>query len=251
MPSYKLLIEYDGTNLVGWQRQAQGYSVQGLLEDAVQQFAHEKVIVWGAGRTDAGVHALGQVAHLGLIKDWTPFRLQQALNHYVRDYNIAVLNVEKVAQDFHARFSALHRSYNYKIVNRYAPLAIEKNRVWRIPQPLDIQIMQQAAKLLLGTHNFSSFRAQECQAQSPVKTLDCLTIHHQNQTIEIYTKARSFLHHQVRNMVGALTWVGLHHWTFDQFEHAFLQRDRRHGAPTAPACGLYFLEAAYPDMVVE
>ena len=246
MPRYKLLIEYDGTNLVGWQRQAQGYSVQGLLEDAVQHFAREKVTVCGAGRTDAGVHALGQVAHLDIIKDWTPFRLQQALNHFTRDYNVAVLHVVKVDQDFHARFSALHRSYVYRIVNRYAPLAIDANRVWRIPQPLDIDTMQRAAHMLLGTHDFSSFRAQECQAQSPVKTLDCLDIHHQNHTLEIYVKARSFLHHQVRNMVGALSWVGLHHWTLDQFTDAFLQRDRRHGAPTAPACGLYFLEAAYP-----
>ena len=245
MPRYKLIIEYDGTGLVGWQRQVEGLSVQGLLEDTLQKFTPVKTTVWGAGRTDAGVHALAQVAHINLAREWVPFRLREAINYHLRPHNIAIIHCEEVDQDFHARFSAQYRCYSYRIINRYAPLTLEKNRAWRIMVPLNIETMQQAAKILIGTHDFTSFRAQECQAHSPVKTLDQLDICYREQRIEAFVKAKSFLHHQVRNMMGALVWVGRGHWTVEQFEQAFLQRDRRHAAPTAPACGLYFVEVGY------
>jgi tRNA pseudouridine38-40 synthase len=245
MPRYKLLIEYDGTPFVGWQKQSEGLSVQGLMERAVQQFAHETPEIFAAGRTDAGVHALGQVAHVDLHASWIPFRLRDALNYYLKPHPIAVLAVEEVDPYFHARFSAQYRAYIYRIFNRYAPLTLDINRAWRIPKPLDVHRMQEAAQLLTGTHDFSAFRASECQASSPIKTLDRLEVHNRFETIEIYAQARSFLHHQVRNLVGALVWVGQGKWTIAQLQRVLMKRNRCHGAPTAPACGLYFLKAVY------
>ncbi len=245
MYRYKICIEYDGTPFVGWQYQPNGISVQGLLRAAVTKFSHEAPEIHGAGRTDAGVHAIGQVAHFDLTQSWTTFRLRDAFNHYLKPHPISVLNVEQVNPDFHARFSAKYRAYAYRIVNRYAPTVLDHQRVWRIPKKLDIFSMQEAAKFLIGTHDFTSFRASECQSNSPIKTLDRLEIRSHQDTIEFYVKARSFLHHQVRNMVGALVWVGQGKWPVEHMQKALLDRNRNHGGPTAPAHGLYFLEAGY------
>jgi len=243
---YRITVEYDGGGFVGWQRQANGPSVQAALEEAVRRFCGEVVLVEGAGRTDAGVHALGQVAHFDLEKETTAGTVMRAVNFHLKPAPVAVLEAEAVADDFHARFSAARRAYLYRIANRRAPLALERGRAWFVPQPLDAEAMHAAAQVLVGRHDFTSFRASECQAQSPVKTLDLLTVGRAGETIEIRAAARSFLHHQVRNFVGSLKLVGEGKWTADDLKAALEARDRAAAGPTAPAAGLYLTEVDYP-----
>ena len=248
MTRYKIVVEYDGGGLVGWQRQANGPSVQAALEAAVQGFCGETVLVEGAGRTDAGVHALAQAAHLDLRKDTSPDTLMAAINFHLKPAPIAVLSAEAVADDFHARFSAVRRAYLYRIVNRRAPLTLERGRAWFVPQPLDAAAMHAAARVLVGQHDFSSFRASECQARSPVKTLDLLAVERSGDLIEIRAEARSFLHHQVRNFVGSLKLVGEGKWSADDLKAALEARDRAAAGPTAPAAGLYLTGVGYPPL---
>lgn len=245
MQRYKITIEYDGTEFIGWQRQRSGFSVQQILEEALTKFTHIQTEVCGAGRTDAGVHAYGQVAHFDLPEAMDIFEIQSAFNALVRPYAIGVLKVEEVSSDFHARFSAIERSYIYKILNRRPPAILDKNRVWHEGRPLDEKMMQKSALLLLGKHDFSTFRDSECQAKSPVKTLDELTVSRCGDYVFFSVRAKSFLHHQVRNMVGSLVNVGLGKWSVDDFHDAFQQRDRTKGGITAPASGLYFQSVKY------
>lgn len=247
MPRYKLIIEYDGTPFVGWQFQAAGLSVQGLLADAVERFCGERVHVQGAGRTDAGVHATGQVAHIDLTKDWRPDTVRDALNAHLRPHPVAVLAAFVAAQDFHARFSAIGRRYFYRVIGRRADLALERDRAWKVPRPLDADAMHEAAQRLVGRHDFTTFRAAECQAASPVKTLDRLDVERLDTEVRIHAEARSFLHHQVRSMVGTLVKVGEGAWTPDDVSAALEARDRTRCGPMAPAAGLYLAEVTYPD----
>jgi tRNA pseudouridine38-40 synthase len=242
---YKLVVEYDGTGFVGWQRQDNGPSIQAALESAVAGFCGEQTTVVGAGRTDAGVHALGQVAHLDIAKPTTADTLRDALNHHLRPAPIAVLSAEPAEEDFHARFSATSRRYLYRIVNRRAPLALERGRVWFVPVALDAGAMQEAGRILVGHHDFSSFRAAECQAKSPVKTLDRLEVERQGEEIRIQAQARSFLHRQVRNIVGSLKLVGDGKWDRADLAAALAARDRRAAGPAAPAEGLYLIVVGY------
>ena len=245
MTRYKLVVEYDGGGFVGWQRQDNGPSIQGALEAAVEAFCGEAVTVQGAGRTDAGVHALGQVAHLDLGRETTADTLRDAVNHHLRPAPIAVLAAERVDQDFHARFSATGRRYLYRIVNRRAPLALARGRAWFVPAPLDAAAMHEAAQLLVGRHDFTSFRAAECQARSPVKTLDRLMVERSGEEIEVQASARSFLHRQVRNMVGSLRLVGVGKWRCADLAAALAARDRRAAGPAAPPEGLYLAGVDY------
>lgn len=245
MTRYKLTIEYDGRDFVGWQRQENGPSIQAALEAAVRGFCGETVTLHGAGRTDAGVHALGQVAHLDLEKETTTDTLRDAVNHHLKPAAIAVLAAEVADPEFHARFSATARGYLYRIVNRRAPLALDRGRAWFVPAPLDAQAMGEAARALVGKHDFTSFRAAECQAKSPVKTLDVLEVTREGAEIRVRARARSFLHHQVRNMVGTLKLAGAGKWSRADVEKALAARDRAAAGPTAPAEGLYLLDVVY------
>jgi tRNA pseudouridine38-40 synthase len=245
MPRYRLLIEYDGGPFVGWQMQTGGPSVQGVITQAIAAFADEKVTVNGAGRTDAGVHALGQVAHVDLARDWRPDRVRDALNAKLRPHPVAVLAVEKAADSFHARFSAKRRHYLYRIVNRRADLALERNRAWRVPRPLDAAAMHAAAQRLIGRHDFTTFRAADCQAKSPVKTLDRLDVERAGDEVRVHASARSFLHHQVRSMVGSLVLVGEGKWSADDFSAALAARSRAACGPVAPPEGLYLVSVDY------
>lgn len=245
MPRFKLILEYDGTGLVGWQRQENGASVQGALEEAVFRFTAERVTAMAAGRTDAGVHALGQVAHVDLARDWPSDTVMNAINFHLRPAAIAVRAVEAVPEDFHARFSAVARHYRYRIVNRAAPLALDRERAWGVPAALDADAMRRAARLLVGHHDFSSFRAAQCQAKSPVKTLDVLDVQRDGDEIAVIASARSFLHNQVRAMVGSLKLVGEGKWPEAQIATALAARDRSAAGPTAPACGLYLTRVDY------
>ncbi|MEQ9608314.1 MAG: tRNA pseudouridine(38-40) synthase TruA [Kiloniellaceae bacterium] len=247
MTRYKIIVEYDGGGFVGWQRQDNGPSVQAALEEAVFRFCGERVLVEGAGRTDAGVHALGQAAHFDLEKDTTADTVMKAVNFHLKPAPVAVLSAEEVAGDFHARFSAIRRSYLYRLVNRRAPLALERGRAWFVPQPLDAAAMHAAAQLLVGHHDFTSFRASECQAKSPVKTLDVLSVQRGGEFIEVRAEARSFLHHQVRNFVGSLKLVGEGKWSAADLKAALEARDRAAAGPTAPPAGLYLTEVGYPS----
>jgi tRNA pseudouridine38-40 synthase len=246
VPRYKLTIEYEGTGLVGWQRQANGLSVQEALEAAITRFCGEHVTVYGAGRTDAGVHALDQTAHLDLSTAVPPDVLRSALNHHLRPAAISVLAAETAREDFDARISATGRVYRYRILNRRAPPALERGRVWHIASPLDLAAMQQGARHLVGRHDFTTFRDSLCQAKSPLKTLDVLELHRAGDEIHIEARARSFLHHQVRNMAGTLKLVGLGRWHPNDVARALAARDRRAGGPTAPAAGLCLVEICYP-----
>ena len=245
MPRYKLTLEYDGGPFRGWQRQSDGGSVQQALEDAVRGFCGEEVQVVAAGRTDAGVHATGQVAHLDLARSVTPETLRNALNYHLRPHPVVILAAAPVADDFHARFSAKTRHYLYRIVNRRAPLALERGRAWHVPTPLDAEIMHEAAQRLIGRHDFTSFRSALCQAKSPVKTLDRLTIRRLGDRLEITALARSFLHHQVRNMVGTLKLVGEGRFPVSHVDAVLAARDRAVAGPTAPACGLFLTRVDY------
>lgn len=245
MPRYKLTLEYDGSPFRGWQRQSDGGSVQQTLEHAVRGFCGEEVQVVAAGRTDAGVHATGQVAHLDLARSVTPETLRNALNYHLRPHPVVILAAAPVADDFHARFSAKTRHYLYRIVNRRAPLALERGRAWHVPTPLDAEIMHEAAQRLIGRHDFTSFRSALCQAKSPVKTLDRLTIRRLGDRLEITALARSFLHHQVRNMVGTLKLVGEGRFPVSHVDAVLAARDRAAAGPTAPACGLFLTRVDY------
>jgi tRNA pseudouridine38-40 synthase len=249
VPRYKLTLEYDGTDLVGWQRQANGLSVQEALEAAVAKFCGETVTVHGAGRTDAGVHALAQTAHVDLPHPVTPETLRNAVNHFLRPARISVVAAEVVPSTFDARLSAIGRVYLYRILNRRGPPALERGRVWHVAPPLDLEMMRAGAQHLVGQHDFSTFRDSLCQAKSPVKTLDALELRRAGDEIHIEARARSFLHHQVRNMAGTLKLVGLGHWRPDDVSRALEARDRRAGGPTAPARGLYLVEVRYPTLL--
>ncbi|MFY9625454.1 MAG: tRNA pseudouridine(38-40) synthase TruA [Rhodoplanes sp.] len=245
MPRYKLVIEYDGAPFVGWQVQENGVSVQATLEAAVAAFCGESISVRGAGRTDAGVHALGQVAHLDLTREWDADTVRDAINAHLKPHPIAVLSAEIVTATFDARFSALKRHYLYRIVNRRAPLALEAARAWRVARPLDAQAMNAAAQNLVGRHDFTTFRAAECQAKSPVKTLDRLDVERSGEHVRIHASARSFLHHQVRSMVGSLALVGEGKWSPDDLARALEARDRKACGPVAPPDGLYLVGVDY------
>jgi tRNA pseudouridine38-40 synthase len=243
---FKLTIEYDGGGFVGWQRQDNGPSIQQSLEEAVFRITGETVLVQGAGRTDAGVHALGQVAHVDVEKEIEAEKLKDAINYHLKPAPIAVLASEAVSGEFHARFSATGRAYLYRIVNRRAPLTVDHGRAWLVNASLDAAAMHDAAQVLLGKHDFSTFRASLCQAQSPVKTLDRLSIHRVGEEIQLIAEARSFLHHQVRNIVGTLRLVGEGKWSKDDLKAALEARDRSKGGPTAPPDGLYLTRVTYP-----
>ena len=234
MPRYKILIEYDGAPFCGWQFQENSPSVQRTIMAAVEAFAGEKVMVQGAGRTDAGVHALGQVAHFDLASERETDTIRDALNAHLRPHPVAILSAEKVAADFDARRSAVRRHYLYRIANRRADLAIERGRAWRVPRPLDAGAMHQAAQRLVGKHDFTTFRSTECQAKSPEKTLDRLDVSRAGDEIHVTAVARSFLHNQVRSMVGSLVPVGDGKWGADDLARALAARDRSACAPVAP-----------------
>ncbi|MEM7506561.1 MAG: tRNA pseudouridine(38-40) synthase TruA [Pseudomonadota bacterium] len=246
MPRYKLTLEYHGGPFVGWQRQQTGLSVQGVVEDALRKLEADASGIQGAGRTDAGVHAIGQVAHCDLTRDWTPFRLSEALNFHLKPHPISILSVSQVAPDFHARFDAIHRTYLYRILPRRAPLTVEKGLLWRVPEPLDLNAMQQAAALLIGRHDFTTFRSAHCQAKSPVKTLDSFDVVAEAGEIRCRLGARSFLHNQVRSFVGTLTQVGLGRWPAARVAEALAARDRATCGPVAPPDGLYLTSVTYP-----
>ena len=245
MTRWKLTLEYDGGAFVGWQRQDNGPSVQQAVEDAVHAFSGEAVTVQAAGRTDSGVHALGQVAHLDLAKPMAPSRLQDALNHFLCQQGVAVLAAGPVDADFHARFSATERAYLYRIVNRRPPLVLDRGRAWWVPVPLDADAMAAGAAYLVGCHDFTSFRARACQARSPVKTLDVLEVMRDGAEIRITAAARSFLHHQMRNIAGTLKRVGEGKWQPGDIQTALAARDRRAAGPTAPPEGLYLTGVSY------
>jgi len=245
MPRYKLVIEYDGGSFVGWQVQGSGMSVQGALMAAIEAFCGERVKVGGAGRTDTGVHALGQVAHVDLSKDWDTDTVRDAITAHLRPQPVVVLAAEKVPDTFDARFSAVKRHYRYRIVNRRTDLALERGRAWRLPRPLDDAAMHAAAQRLVGRHDFTTFRHVDCQAKSPVKTLDQLDVVREGEEVRIAASARSFLHTQVRSMVGALAFVGEGRWSADDLAAALAARDRTACAPVAPPEGLYLVRVDY------
>ena len=245
MPRYKLTIEYDGRPYVGWQRQENGRSVQQAIEEAVAGFSGETVTVKGAGRTDSGVHALGQVAHIDLTRDWPADTVRDALNAHLKPETVAILAAEAVAADFDARFSAVRRHYLYRLLDRRAPPVIDRGRVWWVSQRLDAEAMHQAAQALVGKHDFTTFRSSECQAKSPVKTLDRLDVSRAGDEIVVRAEARSFLHNQVRSMVGTLKKVGDGKWPVSAVAEALEAADRTRSGPVAPPDGLYLVKVDY------
>ena len=247
MPRYRLLIEYDGTPYCGWQRQAEERSVQGAIEEAILGLTQAFSTLHGAGRTDAGVHALGQVAHFTCERAYRDDVVRDALNAYLkaaRD-SVSILDSRQVEDSFEARLSATRRHYLYRIVNRRPPLTLEKDRAWHVVRPLDVAAMQESARHLLGHHDFTTFRSTECQAKSPMRTLDVLEVSRTSEHVEIRTSARSFLHHQVRSFAGSLVEVGLGKWAPDDMRQALEARDRTRCGPQAPATGLYFARVDY------
>jgi len=243
---FKLLIEYDGTPFCGWQSQKAGGAVQDALTQAVAKFCGEKITIFGAGRTDSGVHAYGQVAHITLTKPTDSTTLQKALNQHLKPLPIAILAAEAVADDFDARFSAVKRHYLYRIITRQAPLVLEANRAWHVAVELDERAMADAGQVFVGKHDFTTFRSAKCQSASSEKTIDSLSVTQENELIEIRVAARSFLHHQVRSFVGALKWVGEGKWQMEDIKTALTARDRTICPPLAPACGLYLVRVEYP-----
>ena len=245
MPRFKLTLEYDGAPFVGWQRQQNGVSVQETLEKAILAMTGEAARAHGAGRTDAGVHATGQVAHVDLGRAWAPFRLMEGLNAHLVPHPVAVLEAERVGDDFDARRSARARAYLYRVVNRRAPLTFDRGRAWAVKPRLDIEAMREAARPLVGRHDFTTFRDSQCQARSPVKTLDRLDVSHDGEAFVFEVGARSFLHRQVRSMVGSLVDVGAGRWTPGDLEAALAAADRSRCGQVAPAHGLYLARVDY------
>jgi len=243
---FALTVEYDGRPFMGWQRQDHGPSVQEAIERAAREVVHEPVVAHAAGRTDAGVHGLAMRAHVDIERPITPFRLMEALNARLRPDPVAILACEIVPDDWHARFSCLARHYEYRIVTRRAPLTWEKGLAWRVPQDLDAQAMNEAAKVLVGRHDFTTFRSAHCQSDSPVKTLDRLDVRQDGDRISVFASARSFLHHQVRSMVGCLALVGQGKWSKADLKAALEAADRTALGFNAPPDGLFFLRADYP-----
>jgi tRNA pseudouridine38-40 synthase len=244
---WRLTVEYDGGPFMGWQRQDHGPSVQQALEEALARMTGEQAAFTAAGRTDAGVHALAMPVHVDIARVLTPHRLREGLNALVRPQPVAVLDATPVADDWHARFSCTGRRYCYRILNRRAPAALDPGRVWHIAVPLDVKAMREAAAMLVGRHDFTTFRSAHCQSDSPVKTLDRLDAEREGQEIRIEAAARSFLHHQVRSMVGCLALVGRGQWTPADMRKALEARDRAALGFNAPPHGLYFVDAVYPD----
>jgi tRNA pseudouridine38-40 synthase len=242
---YKLIIEYDGSPFAGWQMQANGASVQGELRRAISNFCGEDIIPRGAGRTDAGVHARGQAAHLDLQRDWPPETVRDALNFHLRPAPIVIVGCARAPQDFDARFSAKARHYLSRIINRRAPLGLDRERAWHVPQPLDAGAMAEAARYLVGRYDFTTFRASQCQAKSPIRTLDRLEVQRLGEEVHIHASARSFLHHQVRSIAGSLKLVGEGKWRPDDMRRARDAADRAACGPVAPAHGLTFMSVEY------
>ena len=245
MPRYKLIVEYDGAPFAGWQIQADQLTVQGALTAAIEALSGERTLVQGAGRTDAGVHARGQVAHVDLGKEWDADTVRDALNAHLRPHPVAVLSAELVADDFNARTSAIKRRYLYRIINRRADLTLEAGRAWRVARPIDSAAMHAAAQYLVGKHDFTTFRSTECQAKSPLKTLDVLSVARNGDEVNVTAIARSFLHNQVRSMVGSLVAVGEGKWSSDDLARALAARDRAACGTVAPPDGLYLLAVEY------
>jgi tRNA pseudouridine38-40 synthase len=245
MPRYKLIVEYDGAPFSGWQIQADQITVQGVLTAAIETLSGDKILVQGAGRTDAGVHARAQVAHVDLTKSWDTDTVRDALNAHLRPHPIAILAAERVSDDFNARTSAVKRHYIYRIINRRADLTLEAGRAWRVARPLDAAAMHAAAQRLVGKHDFTTFRSTECQAKSPVKTLDVLSVERNVEAVTVSAVARSFLHNQVRSMVGSLVAVGEGKWSADDLDKALRARDRTACGPVAPPDGLYLMKVDY------
>ncbi|XVN41123.1 MAG: tRNA pseudouridine(38-40) synthase TruA [Rickettsia endosymbiont of Argas persicus] len=242
---YKITIEYLGTNLSGWQRQSGVMSVQQILEEAIYKFSGEQATLFASGRTDAGVHAIAQIAHFDLSKYLEPYKIIRAVNYFVRPHLVGIVNCELVSKNFHARFSATARHYIYRILNRPNPSVINHNRVWWISILLNVAAMQESGKYLLGKHDFTSFRASSCQSKSPIKTLTKLDIIKEDEEIKLHFSAPSFLHHMVRNIVGSLVLVGKNVWQTEQIKEVLEAKDRKAAGPTAPACGLYFMKTDY------
>lgn len=245
MTRYKIIIEYDGTNFVGWQRQENGLSIQEVIEDAILDATKEKVVIHGSGRTDAGVHALGQVAHFDLESDFDPKKLRLSINHFIGKNSVAILDVEKVHEEFHARFDSQKRYYKYVILNRPIKSVLYQNLSWHVRNNLDIEKMKEASKFLEGNHDFSSFRASECQAKSPIKTLDKIQIKQDGEYIILNFTAKSFLHHMVRNLVGTLKMVGEGKISPNQVKDILEAKDRTKAGINAPPQGLFFLKVDY------
>lgn len=248
MPRYKITLEYEGSAFVGWQRQENGLAVQQVVEEAFFRFTGCQPTIYAAGRTDAGVHAAGQVIHVDLEKPYPCKTVLEAGNFHLKPHAVSFLAVEFAARDFHARFSAIGRIYEYYILNRLAPPALKRGQVWWVKQPLDISAMQQAATCLMGKHDFTSFRALQCQALSPIKTIDEFSIHQTGDVILCTVKARSFLHHQVRNMVGTLKMVGDGKWPASKIPEILAAKNRAAAGVTAPSDGLYLTKIIYPQI---
>lgn len=247
MSRFAFTVEFDGRPFMGWQRQAHGPSVQQAIEDAIQAVTGEAAVVHAAGRTDAGVHGRAMRAHADIAKAITPFRLMEAINAKVRPHPVAILACEIVADDWHARFSCIGRAYEYRIINRRATLTLERGFAWRVTQALDATAMHDAAQILVGLHDFTTFRSAHCQSASPVKTLDRLDVRREDDTVIVNAAARSFLHHQVRSMVGCLALVGSGKWSTMDLSDALAAKDRAALGLNAPPDGLYFMSARYPD----
>ncbi len=245
MQRYKIKIEYEGTPFVGWQFQKNGQSVQEILQKAIYDFSKEKVVVSGAGRTDSGVHALAQVAHFDMKKKIKRKNILSAINQNIGNKPVTVLKINKTNKKFHARFDAKKRIYQYVIINRQSPLALEKNKAWHIRKKLNIKIMNKGAKLLLGTHDFSTFRASSCGAKSPIKTMEKISINKKKEKIILKFVSKSFLQQQVRSMVGCIKYIGEGKWNLDDFRNSFKSKSRFKCAPPAPACGLYLKKVEY------
>ena len=245
MPRYQIKVEYDGTNFVGWQYQKNGISIQEILQKAVFQFSREKVTVTGAGRTDADVHAIGQIAHFDLKKKIKKRNFLVGVNQYIGKNPVIILSIKKTHNKFHSRFDAKKRTYQYVIINRQSPLALQKNKAWHIRKKLDLKAMKKAAKLLLGTHDFSTFRASSCGAKSPIKTLNKVSIKKDKEKIILNFTSKSFLQQQVRSMVGCIKYLGENKWTFDEFNKIFKSKKRSNCALPAPPCGLYLTKISY------
>ncbi len=242
---FKLLIEYDGTPFCGWQSQDEGCGVQDALIDAIEKFSAERVKVFGSGRTDTGVHACGQVAHIDLAKQTDAPTVQMALNFHLRPLPIAIIAVEAVGNDFDARFSAVRRHYLYRFIDRRSPLTLERERAWWVTTPLDIGAMHDGAQIFMGRHDFTTFRSVHCQSSSPLKSIDEISVTRQPDAVELKVSARSFLHHQIRSFAGVLKFAGEGKWTPQDIKNALEARNRRACAPVAPAQGLYFMQVDY------